>query len=152
MSSLDSEKHLIDKILYFSSQLPKELIDLEPHVLIKLMRKRLRLTQKQLAMKAKIPQSYIAKIESGNVKPTFSKLKNIFHVLQCHTIFILFPIINPEEILKNQAYKAAKKNVSYILGTMSLEKQKPDSKTIEQMVKEEQQRLLKSKTSKIWDI
>ena len=48
---------------------------------IKTIRKKLGLTQKQLAQQSGVSQSLIAKIESGNLDPTYSKVKQIFEVL-----------------------------------------------------------------------
>jgi predicted transcriptional regulator len=46
------------------------------------MRKRLMLTQKQLAKASGVSQSLIAKIESGLTDPSFSKTKRIFQALE----------------------------------------------------------------------
>ena len=48
---------------------------------IKKIRKRFGLTQTQLAKKADVSQSLIAKIESNRIDPTFTKVKKIFDVL-----------------------------------------------------------------------
>jgi predicted transcriptional regulator len=48
---------------------------------IKLLRKRLGLGQKELADKAEVSQSFIAKIESNKIEPTYSKAKKILEVL-----------------------------------------------------------------------
>lgn len=48
---------------------------------IKIIRKRLGLTQSELARKANVSQSLIAKIESNRIDPTFSKAKQIFETL-----------------------------------------------------------------------
>lgn len=45
-------------------------------------RKLLGLTQKQLAKVAGVSQSFIAKIESGKIDPSYSKVKAIFDVLE----------------------------------------------------------------------
>lgn len=45
-------------------------------------RKLLGLTQKQLAKIAGVSQSFIAKIESGKIDPSYSKVKAIFDVLE----------------------------------------------------------------------
>ena len=49
---------------------------------IKKIRKRLGITQFELAKKAQVAQSVIAKIESKRIDPTFTKVKKIFDVLQ----------------------------------------------------------------------
>lgn len=48
---------------------------------IKSIRKQLGLTQKDLAFRAQISQSLIAKIESGKLDPTYSKVKQIEDVI-----------------------------------------------------------------------
>jgi len=48
---------------------------------IKILRKRLDLTQHELANKAGISQSLLAKIESGKIDPTYAKAKRIFETL-----------------------------------------------------------------------
>jgi predicted transcriptional regulator len=45
-------------------------------------RKMLGLTQKQLAKLAGVSQSFVAKIESGKIDPSYSKVKVIFDVLE----------------------------------------------------------------------
>lgn len=48
---------------------------------IKKIRKNLGLTQSELAKKAAVSQSLIAKIEAGKIDPTFTKTKKIFETL-----------------------------------------------------------------------
>lgn len=48
---------------------------------IKKIRKNLELTQSDLAKKANVSQSLIAKIEAGKIDPTFTKTKRIFDTL-----------------------------------------------------------------------
>ncbi|MEM2547192.1 MAG: helix-turn-helix domain-containing protein, partial [Candidatus Bathyarchaeia archaeon] len=45
-------------------------------------RKLLGLTQKQLAKIAGVSQSFVAKVESGKIDPSYSKVKAIFDVLE----------------------------------------------------------------------
>lgn len=52
---------------------------------IKVLRKKFNLTQHELAMRAQVSQSLIAKIEAGRIDPTFSNAQKIFsaiHLLQ----------------------------------------------------------------------
>jgi len=48
---------------------------------IKLLRRRLGVSQKDLAIAAGVSQSLIAKIEAGNLEPTYSKVQAIFGAL-----------------------------------------------------------------------
>ncbi|MBU0757222.1 MAG: CBS domain-containing protein [Nanoarchaeota archaeon] len=48
---------------------------------IKLLRKRLNLTQKELAQRSGVSQSLIAKIESEKIDPSFNNAKKIFETL-----------------------------------------------------------------------
>lgn len=52
---------------------------------LKFLRKKLNLTQKQLAQQAGVSQSLIAKIEAGNMDPAYSKYKQIYNTLQALT-------------------------------------------------------------------
>ena len=49
---------------------------------IKEYRKKLNLTQKELSEKTGFSQSYIAKIEAGELEPTYNNAKKIFDILQ----------------------------------------------------------------------
>ena len=49
---------------------------------VKVIRKKLGLTQGELAKAAGVSQSLIAKIESTKIDPTYSKVKLIFHALE----------------------------------------------------------------------
>lgn len=49
---------------------------------IKRLRKKYHLTQKDLAVRAGVSQSLIAKIESGKIDPTFTKTQLIFQALE----------------------------------------------------------------------
>ena len=48
---------------------------------LKKYRKRLNLTQKELAKRANVSQSLIAKIESGKIDPSYTNAKKIFETL-----------------------------------------------------------------------
>jgi len=150
--ALRSEKKFIDQVLKTGAKLPKEVTGQLPGVLLRLLRKRLRMTQKQLAKRTKLPQSYIASVESGKKVPPFATWEKIFRALYCSLTFLLVPeALQTDAILERQARIAAQKRVRYTAGTMALEEQLPGKGALQEMVEEETQRLLNSNTTKIWD-
>lgn len=76
---------------------------------IKALRKKLGLTQAELAKYAGVSQSLIAKIEAGDIDPTYSKTQKIFEALQ---------EISAKEELK--ASDLLKKNIIFIKPTEKL--------------------------------
>lgn len=89
---------------------------------IKKIRKNLGLTQSQLAKRASVSQSIIAKIESQNIDPTYSKTKKIFealsylekkHEIKAEDIMNKKLIyIKPDERIKDTINKMKKYNIS----------------------------------------
>ncbi len=148
---LRAEEKFIDQVLNAGAKLAKEVIGFSPGVLLRLLRKRLRMTQKQLAKRAGFPQSYIASIESGRKKPPTETLEKIFRALYCSFTFLLIPEAQANHIVEHQASEAATKRVKYVAGTMALEKQLPRKSILQEMIAEEKQKLLNSKSTKIWD-
>jgi predicted transcriptional regulator len=67
------EKNIL-KLLFTCAMLPA--LEIIPN-----RRKKLGLTQSQLANMAGVSQSYIAKLESGNIEPSYVKVKAIFESL-----------------------------------------------------------------------
>jgi len=89
---------------------------------IKQIRKSLGLTQSELAKKANVSQSLIAKIESGKIDPTFTKTKKIFETLaymekkeeiKAEEVMKKNVIsISPHEDIKDSIQKMKKHNIS----------------------------------------
>src|SRR3990167_9417879 len=89
---------------------------------IKKIRKSLGLTQTELAKRAGVSQSIIAKIESGSIDPTLSKAKKIFealsyfekkHELKAEDIINKKIVdIKPSEYVKDAIKKIKKHNIS----------------------------------------
>ncbi len=120
--------------------------------IIRLLRKRLHMTQKQLATRSGVPQSFISKLESGIQEPTLKTLRKLFKVLSCDLVIIPVARESFDAALEKQALKYAKKNLEYVKGTMSLEKQLPDKGFTDALLEEETKRLIYSGTTKIWDL
>ena len=119
--------------------------------LIQLIRKQLLMTQKQLAKRSGLSQSYIARLEAGEISPMQTTLKKVFLALSCDLVMIPIPKVNFEKIIKDQAEKIARKRINYLARTMALEKQLPDQDMLEALVKEEIKRLLTSKSQELWN-
>lgn len=89
---------------------------------IKQIRKKLNLTQQELARKADVSQSLIAKIESGRLDPTYSNAKKIFKAFddlmqrEEHTAKDLMIkriiTLDPNESIKSTIKKMRKYNIS----------------------------------------
>lgn len=148
---LQSEKRFIDSLLRSGKGLSHEFIHHSLHDLLRLLRKRLRMTQKQLAKRIGIPQSYIAKIEAGKSKPSLETWEKLFRSLHCSLAILLIPEKMPDKLLEEQAYAAALKKVNYVAGTMALEDQLPSKKDLEELIEDEKTELLNSESTKIWD-
>jgi len=119
---------------------------------IRLLRKRFCMTQKQLAKRAGMPQSYISKMESGELEPTLKTIKKIFEVFSSDVIILPIARSSFDDVIKKQAIKFAKKNLEYVKGTMSLERQLPEPDFLKDLLEEEVKHLVYSGTTKIWDI
>ena len=91
---------------------------------IKKIRKKLEMTQTELANRAGVSQSLIAKIESGRIDPTYTKAKKIFSALselekkeeikaeQIMTSRIIS--ISPDMSIKDAISKMKKFNISQL--------------------------------------
>jgi len=85
------------------------------------LRKNLSLTQKELARRAGVSQSLIAKIEAGKLDPTFSKAKRIINTLnslgndRVRSVDILnknIISVMPDDYIKKTILKMKKYNIS----------------------------------------
>ena len=108
------------------------------------------MSQKILADRACVPQSTVSRIECSKREPNLSTLTKILKALFCQVLIL--PLLEEpiEMIRQKQARKVAEKRMRYLRGTMSLEKQSPDTHLIEELIKEEVEELLRSSGSKLW--
>ena len=146
-----SEKLLLREIAKSARTLRQHQRGLEIGQLIALIRGQLTMSQRMLARRAKVPQSTISKIESGQLQPNVSTLQKILSSMECDLLITAVPRENLETILKNQAMAKAKRKIRYLQGTMSLEKQEPDQELLRELINDAMQELLESPGTELWE-
>ncbi|NGX27578.1 MAG: hypothetical protein K940chlam6_01516 [Chlamydiae bacterium] len=147
---LGAESRLINAILQKGRGLKEQWIQ-ESGALLRLLRRRLKMTQAQLAKKSGIPQTNIANIESGKKRATLPTLEKLFAGMGFRLALLPVGEKNPDELIKVQAKKAASNSLQAVFGSMGLEDQMPTARKMREMVEEESHRLIQSETSRIWD-
>ena len=146
-----SEKLLIEEVTQASSKLRNALRGLSIGRLIKTIRVHLGMSQKALALRAKIPQSTVSRIESGSTDANLSTLNKILSAMSCD-IAIAPVLLEPiDSIRSKQAKKIATRRLQYLKGTMNLEDQQPDPTFIQELLKQEEETLLKGPNSQLWE-
>lgn len=145
-----SEKLLLREIFQSTKNLQKKQRGIAIGNIIALIRSQLRMSQRSLAKRAKVPQSSISKIESGILNPNIATLNKIFNALSCKLILSAYPYEDLELLRKQQIRNVAEKKINYLIGTMAMEKQKPDTKLIQELIKEEENKL-QSGNFNIWN-
>lgn len=147
----NAQKRALDDLID-SGLSVKDYSGLEFPDLVALMRKRLRMSQKTLAERAGMPQSYIGKIESGKISPSLKTAERIFEAMECKLMCLPIPLRAAEYVIESQALKAAESRVEYVVGTMALEDQRPDEAMQKRLIEEEKQRLIQEESSSIWEV
>lgn len=144
-----AEKLLLEEISKNGKELRHLLRGLSIGELIALIRKQLKMSQKILAKRAKIPQSTVSNLERSKKQPNLTTLQKVLNALDCDLIFV--PLLRQpiDVLLRIQARKRAEKSIRYLKGTMSLEKQEPDSRFFDEILQEEIDKLLRS--NKLWE-
>jgi predicted DNA-binding mobile mystery protein A len=150
--SLLSERIRIDASLREIQIMKGKLGDIPIHYWIRDLRKRLHMSQKHLAKRAKVTQSQLSLIESGKAKIKVATLEKIFGALFCEILIVPLPQADLESILKKQAQLAAKKQLSSLMGSMDLENQLPSNEYLTKKIKEVSDDLIRSGTTEIWDL
>lgn len=146
-----SDRAFLNTIYSFSNKAPKELSHRSIYGLMKVIRNTLHLTQTQLAKRAGLPQSHIAKIEAGRTNVQLQTIQRILNALNCDMFVIPKPRQRFVRILADRTKALAKWRVSRLMGTMALERQRPNDRTFRKLCKAEETRLLNQPSSAIWD-
>ena len=144
-------ENTLKRITKYAAKAPEGLETLSYSALIRMIRDKLFMTQAQLAKRAGVPQSHIAKIEIGKMHPRLDTLEKILKALHCNLLLVPKPVQNLDTIIHERISQIAKKKVDSVAGTMRLEDQSPPFELLEDMEHEERFKLLRNPTSKIWE-
>lgn len=146
-----SEKLLIEEVMQASQKMRAVIRGLSIGALIKTIRKQLGMSQKILAKRAGVPQATVSHTEQGRKNISISTLHKILGAISCDLVIAPLLTDSIKAIRRKQARKIAEKQVGYLKGTMNLEDQEPDSRFIEELLKEEEERLLQDPNAKLWE-
>jgi len=148
---LTSEKLFLDEVSASAHTLKRTTRGLSVGAFIKLIRTQLKMSQEALAKRAGVPQSTISRIEKDQKEPPLPLLNKIYAALSCN--LVVAPMLNAplDEIRQQQAKRVAKKHSQYLRGTMNLEKQTPDKRLLDELIKHEENELLHGSGAKLWE-
>ena len=144
-------ENTLKRITKYAAKAPEGLETLSYSTLIRMIRDKLFMTQAQLAKRAGVPQSHIAKIEIGKMHPRLDTLEKILKALHCNLLLVPKPVQDLDAIIHERISQVAKKKVDSVTGTMRLEDQTPPFEIMEDMRHEEESKMLRNPTSKIWE-
>ena len=136
-----SEKLLVNALLQIAEIYLSSLENLSLRNTITLLRKRLRMSQRVLAKRAKIPTSTLSRLESGKSSPSLATIKKIFKALFCDFAVIPIPRQDLDKIVESQIKHVAEKRIRYLKGTMALELQQPKDDVIKELLAKEEAEL-----------
>lgn len=145
-----TEKLFLSDLMKTASHLKALSKGLSIGEMIAIIRKQLGMSQGVLARLAKVPQSTVSRIETSKKEPNLSTLQKILKALSCEMILIPLLTESVESIRHKQAQCVAEKKIRYLRGTMSLERQEPDKKLLNELLKDEIDQLLRSSGKKLW--
>lgn len=118
---------------------------------IRILRIYLRMTQAELAQRARLPQSQIAAIEGGKVSPQVNTIRKIFEALSCDLIIAPKPKKPLHDILRERARAIALNRLEQSMGTMALEGQAPDHEMFLKLLEKKTDEILNDPREKLWD-
>jgi transcriptional regulator with XRE-family HTH domain len=145
-----SERLLIEEITEAARKTKVAARGLTIGKLIRSIRLQLGMSQKTLAKRAGVPQSTISRLEQGERDANLSTLSKILGAMSCELVTVPLLQESVEVIRRKQARKMAEKQIRYLKGTMNLEDQQPDSRFVEILIKQEEERLLHEPNSRLW--
>jgi predicted DNA-binding mobile mystery protein A len=145
-----SQKLLIEEVRISAQNLKIKTRGMTIGPFIKFIRNQLGMSQKILSQRAGVPQSTISRIEQQK-DTSLSTLSKILNAMCCDLIIVPVPKDSIDNIRRKQARKIAERQIKYLKGTMNLEDQQPDSKFIDELLKHEEEQLLKDRNAQLWN-
>lgn len=118
---------------------------------IRILRTTLRMTQSELAARARLSQSHIVAIESGMGDIQIGTLKKVFKALSCDLSMKPLPEKPLDEILKGRARAIALKRLKQSMGTMALERQAPEDDDFLRLLEKKTNEILNDRREKLWN-
>jgi transcriptional regulator with XRE-family HTH domain len=146
-----SEKLLTEEIMQAALKVRVATRGLTIGALIRSIRTQLGMSQKALARRAGVPQSTISRIEQEERDANLATLNKILAAISCDLVIVPLLQDSIEAVRRKQARQMAEKQVLYLKGTMNLEDQEPDARFTEELIKQEEERLLQGPSAKLWD-
>lgn len=146
-----SSEHFLDQILSYGNKAPEGLEALPVHVLIRMARNALRMSQSQLGKRAGLPQSHVAVIETGKMDLKLATLRKIFRALHGDLVVVARFRKTPASMVSERIHEVARKKIARVTGSMALEKQRPDESMIRRLIKAEEERMLRESSTEIWE-
>ncbi|OGR89784.1 MAG: hypothetical protein A3J74_09705 [Elusimicrobia bacterium RIFCSPHIGHO2_02_FULL_57_9] len=146
-----SNRIMMDRLVSCGKKLPEATEEFAPHVVIRRIRNALHMTQAQLAKRAGMPQSHLAKIEIGKVDVQLSTLRRILRAMYCEAVVLPKFLKSPQAALAERIKGVARRKIARVSGTMALENQLPDDKMIRALIRSEQERLMSRPSAEIWE-
>lgn len=117
---------------------------------IRILRIYLRMTQADLARRARIPQSHLAGIEAGKMDPRISTVQRIYAALSCQMPLEPLPQQELKEILRRRAREIALQRLQQSAGTMALEGQAAEAEVFSQLLEKKTDAILNDPRERLW--
>ena len=150
----EMKKHItiVDDLSLSKLQVDSSPVDqnLQPGDWIRLLRSYLRMTQAELAKRAKITQANLVAIESGKVDPRVSTLQRIYKGLYCNLSVKPQPKQSLEEQLRGRARAVALQRLKKTMGTMALEEQAPEKEMFKKLLEKRTDEILRDPRERLW--
>ena len=119
--------------------------------LVSSSRRRLRMTQGQLARRSGMGQAQVARVEAGRGDIRLSTARRLFEALGLRLVVSAAGLESLDDQFAKRLALVARRRVARVAGTMALERQEPDARTLRRLEAEEAVRLRARHGSAVWD-